>query len=89
MASVNITFNIPDDQVDRINSALRAYFGPVVEFVTAPEGNDKGLTTSRDLTSEELIEKIRAMAIANIRRIVSAVEAEAAAQQTTDELNIA
>lgn len=91
MATFTFTFNVPDDQMDRINAALRKHFGPVVERVTNevvnPETGEVTTTTTstqRELTGDELLARVRQMSIDSVKNIVISVEAEAAARAARD-----
>jgi len=86
MADYTINFSIPDEHVPRIRYALIKQFGQIAEEVTEevtdPVTNEVTTVTNtimRDPTSEENLERVRTMAINNIKAIVMSVEAEEAA----------
>ncbi len=73
MATINLSVSVPDNQVTRMQTALRTWWGQVED----PPGSG----TMRDLTPAELTEKLRQVVIRNIRDIVKRVEADAAKAQ--------
>lgn len=85
MATFNIQFSVADEHMDRIRSALRKHFGPVNETVTQEvtdpntgEIQIQSIAVSRELTPEELLERVRQMSINNIKTIVMNIEANEA-----------
>lgn len=70
MATINLAVTIPDNQVSRMRTALRTWWGPVED----PPGSG----TMRQMTNAELEERLRQVVVRNIRDIVKRVEADAA-----------
>ena len=72
MAVLNLAITIPDDQVARMRAALRTHWGQVED----PVGQSPPVY--RDLTNNELTEKLRTSLVSSIKDIVKRVEADAA-----------
>lgn len=86
MATFTISFTVADEHMSRIGSALRKHFGPVTEQVVDPVTGEE-TTNQRELTTEELIGKIRMMAINNVKSIVMSIESEEAARIARDSVS--
>jgi|LakMenE18May11ns_1017448.scaffolds.fasta_scaffold8223677_1 hypothetical protein len=85
MATFTIEFSVADEHMDRIRAALRKHFGPAFETITEEVANPltgeletRQIPTTRELTPEELLAKVRQMSIDNIKTIVMNYEANEA-----------
>ena len=68
MPTITIAFNVPDGQMPRLLAALRLLWGQVPD----------GAGGSRDMTAQEVLDRVRSHSIANLKKLVRQVEADAA-----------
>jgi hypothetical protein len=91
MATFTFQFTVADEHMGRISYALRKQFGPAYDTVVTEVHDPELGTTSRitnqvprEMTSAEVLERVRQLSIDNIKGIVLAVEVNDAAQKARD-----
>ena len=73
--TVDISIQIPDDQLDRVVSAMRTHYGPVEDGV-----DENGAPIFRDMTTAEVGDKIKEETRQRVIDVVRSVENQAAAR---------
>ena len=85
MAKFTIQFSVADEHLERIHYALRKHFGQVTDDGIDP-ATGQPIKYSRDMTPEELLQRVRKMSMDNIKSIVMSVEVEEAAKKARDSI---
>jgi hypothetical protein len=75
VATIPLSITVPDAQMARVQAACRASFGQVPDGTADPV---TGLPNLRDLTNQEIIERLRQSVITQIKTMVSNTERAAA-----------
>ncbi len=78
MTDINLKVTIPDNQMARVQAALRAHWGKVPDEGSEEEG------AMRDMTGPELVEKLRQSIRRSIVDIVKRQEQDAAKKTAAD-----
>jgi len=80
---INFTITIPDDQEDRVIAGMQTHYGQVQDG-TDP---DTGDPVFRDLTEDEIVQRIKDETVQRLIDIVRSVENQAAARAAIDSVS--